>query len=210
MTRLNARELALMDSPIRRWSQRTIELRTFLRLLERAGIDLRGGAVLDAGCGNGYGLELIERALRPRRLVGFDLMPEQVERARRRGLAATIAVGDITAIAAPDHTFDGVFVFGILHHVPSWRVALRELARVLKPGGVLLVEELHGEYIRWQDRIVGTQHPAAARFDWIAFRGGLADAGFTIAAETGFLFDAARAFAAINTGQPQSHRRDVC
>ena len=199
MTRLNRRELSMMDSPARRWSQRLIEMRTFLRLLARAGIDLRGKAVLDAGCGNGYGLELIEHALRPSRLVGFDLMPEQIERARVRGLAASVSVGDITAIAEPDASFDGVFVFGILHHVPQWRTGLRELARVLRPGGVLLVEELHGGYIRWQDRVLGTDHPRDARFDWIEFRSGLAAAGLSIAAETGFVFDAMRAFAAVKT-----------
>lgn len=195
MSTLNARELAMMDSPIRRLSQRLVEFRTFRRLLARAGIDLAGaGAILDAGCGNGHGLELIERAFHPRRLAGFDLMPEQIERARSR-VGAELAVGDITQIAHPDRTFDAVFVFGILHHVPGWRTALRELARVLVPGGALCVEELHGDFIRWQDRLIGTQHPREAAFDWPSFRGGLADAGLAIRAETGLPF--ARAFVAV-------------
>ena len=197
MARLNDRELAMMDSRLRRFSQRVIELRTFERLLARAAFDLHGGCLLDAGCGNGYGLELLHARFRPRRLVGFDLMPEQIARARCRGLAAEISVGDITAIAQPDDTFDGVFVFGILHHVPSWRIALQELARVVRPGGVLLLEEIHGAAIRIQDRVIGTAHPSDAAFDWLQFRAAIADAGLDIAAETGFLFGAVRAFAAV-------------
>ena len=195
MTMLNARELAMMDSPIRRLSQRLVEFRTFRRLLARAGVDLTGAeAILDAGCGNGNGLALIADAFHPRRLVGFDLMPEQVDRARRR-IDAELAVGDITHIDHPDRTFDAVFVFAILHHVPGWRTALRELARVLKPGGALCVEELHGGFIRWQDRLIGTEHPREAAFDWPTFRDGLADAGLTIRAETGLPF--VRAFVAV-------------
>jgi SAM-dependent methyltransferase len=190
---LNARELAMMDSPLRRLSQRTLELATFRRLLARAGVDLYGRDLLDAGCGNGYGLELLAKTFSPRRLCGFDLMPEQIARARRRGVTAEIAVGDITQIAHPDASFDGVFVFGILHHVPAWRAALCELGRVLRPGGVLVIEELHGTFIRYQDRIIGTDHPRDAAFDWPQFRAGMSDAGLTVIAEASFL-NAMRSF----------------
>lgn len=196
MSTLNDRELALMDSPLRRFSQRTFELGTFRRLLSRTRIDLYGRDLLDAGCGNGYGLQLLAETFAPRRLCGFDLMPEQIARAQRRGVAAAeIAVGDITRIAYDDASFDGVFVFGILHHVVAWRVALGELARVLRRGGVLLIEELHGTFVRYQDRIIGTQHPREAAFDWPQFRAGLADAGLTIAAESSLL-GAVRSFIA--------------
>jgi ubiquinone/menaquinone biosynthesis C-methylase UbiE len=200
MTRLNHRELAMMDSPLRRLSQRLVELRVFQRLLRRARVDLTGAAILDAGCGNGHGLELLAKTFAPRRLVGIDLMPEQIERARRRGVAADIRVGDITKLDEPDAGFDAVFVFGILHHVPAWRDAMRELARVLRPGGVLLIEELHGRYIELQDRYLGTSHPAAARFDWATFRAGLGAAGFEIVGETSLMFSAVRSFAAIRAG----------
>jgi ubiquinone/menaquinone biosynthesis C-methylase UbiE len=120
-----------------------------------------------------------------------------VQRAKHRGLAAQISLGDITAIAEPDASFDGVFVFGILHHVPAWRAALGELARVLRPGGVLLVEEIHGTAVRIEDRVLGTSHPPDAAFNWFEFRGALASAGLAIAAETGFLCGAMRSFAAV-------------
>ena len=185
-----------MDSTARRLSHRFVEFRTFQRMLRAADIDLARTAILDAGCGNGYGLELLARAYQPSRLVGIDLMPEQIERAQRRGLDAEIRVGTITAIGEPDRTFDAVFVFGILHHVPAWRAAMIELARVLKPGGVLLIEELHGKTAELSDRYLGTSHPIAARFDWTAFRGGLDEAGFDIVGEHRLLFSAVRSFAA--------------
>jgi ubiquinone/menaquinone biosynthesis C-methylase UbiE len=197
MTRLNERELSMMDSPLRRFSQREIELRMFGRLLRRANIDLHGARILDAGCGNGYGLELLEQRFTPRRLVGIDLMPEQIERARRRRLTAEIAVADITRIPEPDAAFDAVFVFGILHHVPQWREALVELARVIDTGGVLLIEEIHGTAVRLEDRLFGTSHPREAAFDWPAFRSALERAGLSIVAEDGLLFSAVRTFAAV-------------
>ena len=187
----------MMDSRIRRLSQRAIELRAFRKLLDRANIDLRGKHLLDAGCGNGFGLELLAKAFRPARLVGFDLMPEQIDRAKRRGLAAEIAVGDITNIAHPDGAFDGAFVFGILHHVVEWRVALVELARVLRPGGVLLVEEIHGNFIKVQDKVIRTSHPAGAAFDWPQFMQGLTSAGLTIVGDQKLFGSAIRSFAAV-------------
>lgn len=201
MSTLNAVEMSLMQSPARAWSQRHIEMRMFRRLLGRAGRDLTGKRLLDAGCGNGLGLELIAESFQPRRLVGFDLMPAQIARAQKRGLAAEIALGDITAIAHPDAVFDGAFVFGILHHVPAWREGLRELARVLVPGGVLLVEELHGGFIQWQDKLIGTSHPPAAAFDWVTFRTGLEAVGFDVVAEGEILpFGPVRSFCAIKRG----------
>jgi ubiquinone/menaquinone biosynthesis C-methylase UbiE len=197
--RLNAVELEMMSSRSRALSQRHVEMRAFRRMLRRIDVDLTGGRILDAGCGAGIGLALIAETFRPRRLVGIDLMPEQVERATARGVAgAEIRVGDITAIAEPDASFDAVFVFGILHHVPAWRVALRDLARVIAPGGVLLIEEIHGRFVDLEDRFLGTSHAPEARFDWPTFRAAMRDAGLSIAAETALLpFGAVRSFAAL-------------
>src|SRR5262245_62779838 len=119
MSRLNDKELAMMQSPIRAWSQRHVEMRVFRRLLRKAGVDPSGGRILDAGCGNGNGLLLLAEMFHPSRLCGFDLMPEQVERARARteGMGVEVAVGDITAIDHADDSFEAIFVFGILHHV---------------------------------------------------------------------------------------------
>ncbi|MGZ3422799.1 MAG: methyltransferase domain-containing protein [Polyangiales bacterium] len=200
MARLNAIELEAMQSPLRRLLQRKLELPTFGRMLEEAGIDLKNRRILDAGCGSGYGMVLLRSRYWPSRLVGFDLMPEQIERARARGIhGAEIRVGDITRIEEPEASFDAVFVFGILHHVPEWRTALSEIARVLAPGGVLLVEEIHGRGARLEDRLLGTEHPREAMFDWPTFREGLSRAGLTVVAERRLAWEFARSFLARKT-----------
>ncbi len=198
MAELNAVELFVMNNPVRRFVQRRVELPAFERALAQSGVDLRGARILDAGCGSGYSTELLAARFAPSRLAAFDLMPEQVELARARGIpSAEITQGDVTAIPFEDGSFDAAFVFGILHHVPAWRDALRELARVLRPGGALCVEELHGGYIRWQDRLLFTRHPREAAFDWPTFRAGLEDAGFRVASEHTLAPGAARGWLAL-------------
>jgi ubiquinone/menaquinone biosynthesis C-methylase UbiE len=197
MSELNSVELAAMSSGWRRFSQQSIELPILRRLLRRAGVDLRGRRLLDAGCGAGWGLEALREQFQPSRLVGFDLMTEQVKRASTRlGESAEIRTGDITQIAEPDGSFDGVFVFGILHHVPAWRAALREIARVLVPGGVLAIEELSGSFARFEDIVFRTHHPAEAAFDFGELRDAIEASGLVVVAEQMLLPGAARAMVA--------------
>ena len=85
-------------------------------------------------------------------------------------------------------------ILGILHHVPGWRDALQELSRVLVPGGALYLEDLHQGFVRFSDVVLRTEHPQAARFDWPAFRAGLADAGLEVVGERRLVWEAARAF----------------
>lgn len=160
--RLGRTEFAMMNNPIRRFLQRHVEFRIFKRHLQKHKIDLVNKAIVDAGCGSGYSTELIARAFAPSSLVAFDLMPEQIELAKQRSLNADIFVGDMTNSELPSETFDAVFIFGVLHHIPTWRQALREIASVLKPEGVLLVEE------------------PQVRFSWPEFEQGIGQVGFDI------------------------------
>ena len=195
MARLNAVELFAMNNPARRLLQRHVEMRAFSAMLDDAGIELDGARVLDAGCGSGYSTRLISERFRPREVVAFDLMPEQIERARKRhaGLAR-FSVGDLTRISHPDASFDAAFVFGVLHHVPEWKAALAELARVLRPGGVLLVEEIHGRFVDFEDRFLFTEHPKSARFDWLTFRQVLDTVGFSVLRERPLASEVFRSF----------------
>jgi len=177
---INKRELKFMNSPIRRFFQRHYEFRVFKAALKKNRIDLNNKVILDAGCGSGYSAELIIKEFQPKELFAFDIMPEQVELAKQRGLPANLFVGDATDIELPSEKFDAVFVFGILHHIPQWRVALKEINRVLKSGGVLLVEEPNKKALDDVERYFKIRHPKESRFEWPEFIKGLEESGFCV------------------------------
>jgi SAM-dependent methyltransferase len=111
----------------------------------------------------------------------FDLDPRMVTQARERlsgyGARARVWVGDAAAIAVADSTYDAVFDFGIIHHVPSWRRALAEVRRVLKPQGVFYCEEVFGALIDHPVVRRLLRHPLEDRFDRGAFLAALSEAG---------------------------------
>ncbi len=76
----------------------------------------------------------------------FDLDPDVVSLARKRisdrDHRVHLWTGDAQAIKAKNNTYDAVFDFGIIHHVQAWRKAIREVYRVLRPGGKFYVEEV--------------------------------------------------------------------
>ena len=179
---LNPIETALMNNPLRAAIQRRFEAERLVAL----GGRMEGGSALEVGCGRGIGLELILDRFGASQVDAFDLDPHMVElagqRLRRRGGRVRLWVGDVTAIAAPDASYDAVFDFGIVHHVPRWRDALREIHRVLRPGGRLCAEEVFERFItnplwRWL-----LEHPQTDRFDHDRFREALVEAGFRVVA----------------------------
>ena len=173
---LNPVEFALMNNPIRSWIQRRFEAGRLLRM----GGPMRGGLALEIGCGRGRGVEIILRQFAAGRVDAFDLDPRMVLRARRhfRGSQAVrLWVADCTAIPAPDATYDAVFDFGIIHHVPKWRDALAEVARVLKPGGRFYAEEVLGPFITHPLARRLLDHPQFDRFDAPTFQQAIRYAG---------------------------------
>lgn len=64
-----------------------------------------------------------------------------------RSTKAVLWVGDVRALPVADDHYDTVFTFGVLHHVVDWRAALKEVYRVLKPGGRFYAEEILKKYI---------------------------------------------------------------
>jgi ubiquinone/menaquinone biosynthesis C-methylase UbiE len=138
------------------------------------------------GCGRGVGTELILELCGADRVDAFDLDPDMVDRARGRlarfGDRVQLAVGDAERIAAHDETYDAVFDFGIIHHVPSWRNAVAEVHRVLKPGGRFYCEEVLAKFIHhplWSRLL---EHPKHDRFDQATFGHALEAHGFTVVA----------------------------
>lgn len=109
-------------------------------------IDLKPGAkVLDAGCGSGTNsIWLTQRGFG---VTGIDFsdfaLGKAEERARGEGLEGRIGFSraDLTNLAMTDASFDAVFCIGVLMHIPEVEAALDQLVRVLKPGGVLIIQE---------------------------------------------------------------------
>lgn len=95
----------------------------------------RPAEVLDAGCGSGRTLE----ELRPLGEVsGIELNPEAAEVARGRG-DFDVRIGRLEELPWDAETFDLITCLDVIEHTPDDRVTLRELRRVSKPGGWLLV-----------------------------------------------------------------------
>jgi len=174
---LNRIEYALMNNPLRAAIQRRFEAERLLRM----GGPMHGGRALEIGCGRGVGTELILDVFGADEVDAFDLDPRMVSlaRVRLRGSTRRVRqwVGDASAIAAPDATYDAVFDFGIIHHVPDWRSVLGEVARVLKPGGRLYAEEVLERFILHPVTRALLDHPLTDRFETPEFVAGLRDAG---------------------------------
>jgi ubiquinone/menaquinone biosynthesis C-methylase UbiE len=96
----------------------------------------RGKEILEAGCGTGLILERV--AGFASRASGVDLSGGMLAQAGARGLE--VAQGSITALPYPDDCFDVVYSFKVLAHIPDIEAALAEMARVTRPGGVVLAE----------------------------------------------------------------------
>lgn len=99
--------------------------------------------ILDAGCGDGinlYGLSQIARRLAvPADLYGVDYNPLRVERAAQIESVCTLQQASLMALPFADGTFEVILCNHVLEHVPEDERALRELHRVLKEGGLLIL-----------------------------------------------------------------------
>ncbi|MEU6403319.1 class I SAM-dependent methyltransferase [Streptomyces sp. NPDC046985] len=99
-----------------------------------------GDRVLDAGCGTGRALPPLRAAVGPSGVVvGVDLTPAMLQAALRAGrqAAGRLLLADVSALPVASGAFDAVFAAGLVAHLPQPAENLRELRRVVRPGGVL-------------------------------------------------------------------------
>jgi len=153
-----------------------------------AGLDLRwrrlaasavvrpGDRVLDAACGTGD-LALADRRAGAGTVTGLDFSPRMLERAGRKDRSIQWVEGDLLALPFADASFDAATIgFGI-RNVADLEVGLRELHRVLRPGGRLAILEitrargfLRPFFALWFDRIVprlGRLVPGGAAYSYL-------------------------------------------
>ncbi|MEV4331618.1 class I SAM-dependent methyltransferase [Streptomyces sp. NPDC049597] len=106
-----------------------------------ADLGLRpGDRVLDAGCGTGRALEPLRAAVGPRgSVIGIDLTPEMLHEADRagRGRSGLLVLADVARLPLRSGSLDAVFGAGLISHLPEPAENLRELGRVVRPGGAL-------------------------------------------------------------------------
>jgi len=178
--KVNWVEALWVNSPLRTVMQLR-ELRRFRRIRPLGA----GARVLEIGCGRGTGALLVSRAFLPRRIDGIDIDPRMVRLARRRsrrGGACRLdfRVGDAQHLPFADRSMDAVFNFGIIHHLEDWRAGIREIARVLRPGGAFYFEEIYPElYANAVTRHL-LAHPRRDRFRAGALRAELERSGLRL------------------------------
>lgn len=120
--------------------------------------ELSGRRVLDVGCGDGN--LVCATASRGADVTGIDPDPSMLDAARARatsaGFSATFLEGQVECLPFPDFAFDVVVSVTVLCFVQDAQAAIREMARVLRPGGRLVLGEL-GRWSIWaaQRRVRG-------------------------------------------------------
>lgn len=178
--KLNWAERLMVNNPVRVMIQRRI-----VKWIGRTVAPDPQAKVLEVGCGRGAGACLILEKFQPARLHALDLDRKMIRQAlaylnpeQRRRIA--LYVGDTLRLPYPDEALDGVFGFGVLHHLPDWRGGLAEIARVLKPGGFYFLEEFYPQL--YQNFLAKRLflHPEHNRFYSHDLRQSLQDCGLAL------------------------------
>ena len=180
--KLNWAERLVVNNPLRMAMQK-MEMLWFLN----AARPRPQQVLLEIGCGRGAGARILLNKARPRRIDALDLDFSMVRMAKAFLTAGEqdrvcLCVGDSTRLPFESAAYDSIFGFGFLHHVPNWQAAVREAARVLKPGGRYYIEELYPPlYLNEITRRV-LVHPTENRFHSDDLKRALADSGFFLEA----------------------------
>ncbi len=142
----------------RRRAERTVgRVREMIRRMELHPV----GEVLEIGCGVGAVSAFLATEYGVR-VVGIDQDPEQIESARKMQVEndhLSFSPGDASHMAFDEKRFDLVLSLNVLHHVPEWRAAIAEIARVLRPGGCYLWMDI--VFPRW---VVGLFRPVTRNY----------------------------------------------
>jgi SAM-dependent methyltransferase len=161
--------------------------------------------ILDAGCGTGANLQQMVGGfggrLNTRNAWGFDVSGEALRFSQRRGLKGRIAQGSITEIPYAGQTFDIAISFDVFNNLPDDRPGFQEVARVLKPGSIFILnlpayQFLYGKH----DRAIGGRR----RYNRKQVTARLAAAGMRVERATylnTFLFPPAAVVRLLNRGE---------
>lgn len=130
-------------------------------------VDVRDGdAVLDVGCGTGALLAALAERIHASRLVGVDLSPAMLARAREKlGRRAALVAAEAGRLPLADGRFDLVVSSSALHYWPDPVTGLAEMTRVLRPGGRVAITDWCDDYLacRIADFLLRVLEPAHHR-----------------------------------------------
>jgi ubiquinone/menaquinone biosynthesis C-methylase UbiE len=154
----------------RNWRQEHVEIPLMVLSL---GLP-RGARVLEVGCGRGIALPVLQRYLEPSRLVGLDIDRELLDEAGRRldstGTPAELIPGDVRRLPFPSADFDLIIDFGTCFHIDRPDDALREISRVLAPGGIFATETKLNQLFSHPLRSWGRSLPWSAAYPLVHLR----------------------------------------
>lgn len=143
--KVNSFERLMVNNPVRQWM-----VKKNLAKMKSWVPDHEFERILEIGCGFGAGIKAIDSVLSPRFINAVDLDEKMIESARKRckdiKADLIIDVADAESLPFANNSFDAVIELTIFHHIPNWRNAVAEVARVLKPGGIFLYEDLAREF----------------------------------------------------------------
>jgi SAM-dependent methyltransferase len=140
---------------------------------------------LHIACGNGDPTALIMKHFSLEQVSAIDRDAESVAVARGKPALARVdlSVGDVCSLRFDDNTFDAIFDLAELHNYADWERGLLEMKRVLRPGGLLILEELSLEsFNHAAGRLfrVLTSHPYGSMLTTDGFRDRVLGSGFDI------------------------------
>jgi ubiquinone/menaquinone biosynthesis C-methylase UbiE len=127
---------------------------TFGKLIQKGGLNgffskihlPMNASFLEIGTKTGYALPIIQKYFFPKKIIGTDIDEESLKIAKKniekKGLKnVEIKVADAQDLPFQSATFDSVFMFATLHHIPDWKKAINEVKKVLKEGGYFIFRE---------------------------------------------------------------------
>lgn len=183
---MNKLDVYISNTPLRKWILNSVTRKYYLEFFK----ELKGKTVLEIGCGNGVGAEIILKYFSPDKILATDLDPRMITLAKKNVQKREIAFeeADATRLSYKDKSFNAVFDNIAIHHIPSpeWKKCLSEIYRVLKPKGKVFLYDLSVESF---NTIIGrlikllTFHPYQRMYKKEEFTNYLIKIGFKIIKE---------------------------
>lgn len=117
--------------------------------LEQCGRHVKGGSpvILDVGCSSGFMLRLIRKSLPHASVIGSDVVRGPLEQLAAKMPDMPLLQFDLVHCPLPDNSIDAVVLLNVLEHIQDDGAAMRQVHRILKPGGIVVIEVPAGPHL---------------------------------------------------------------